>query len=32
VVFLADGHLAGYLARPTPQRVLEQMKALGVSR
>jgi len=29
VVFLADGHLAGHLEAPTPQRVLEQMKTLG---
>jgi len=29
VVFLADGHLAGHLDKPTPQRVLDQMKALG---
>jgi putative ABC transport system ATP-binding protein len=29
VVFLADGHLTGHLDRPTPQRVLDQMKALG---
>jgi putative ABC transport system ATP-binding protein len=29
VVFLADGHLTGRLDGPTPQRVLDQMKALG---
>jgi len=29
VVFLADGHLAGHLEAPTPQRVLDQMKTLG---
>jgi putative ABC transport system ATP-binding protein len=29
VVFLADGHLAGHLDKPTPQRVLDQMKTLG---
>ena len=29
VVFLADGHLVGHLDKPTPQRVLDQMKALG---
>jgi putative ABC transport system ATP-binding protein len=28
VVFLADGHLVGRLDRPTPQRVLDQMKAV----
>ena len=29
VVFRADGHLVGHLDTPTPQRVLDQMKALG---
>jgi putative ABC transport system ATP-binding protein len=29
VVFLADGRLVGHLDAPTPQRVLDQMKALG---
>jgi len=29
VVFLADGHLVGHLEAPTPQRVLDHMKALG---
>jgi putative ABC transport system ATP-binding protein len=29
VVFLADGRLIGRLDGPTPQRVLDQMKALG---
>jgi putative ABC transport system ATP-binding protein len=29
VVFLADGRLVGHLDGPTPQRVLDQMKALG---
>jgi len=29
VVFLADGHLVGHLDKPTPQRVLDQMKTLG---
>jgi putative ABC transport system ATP-binding protein len=30
VVFLADGRIVGRLDGPTPQRVLDQMKALGV--
>ena len=29
VVFLADGRCAGHLDRPTPQRVLDQMKTMG---
>jgi putative ABC transport system ATP-binding protein len=29
VVFLADGRPVGQLDAPTPQRVLDQMKALG---
>jgi putative ABC transport system ATP-binding protein len=29
VVFLADGRIAGHLDGPTPQRVLDRMKALG---
>jgi putative ABC transport system ATP-binding protein len=29
VVFLADGHIAGALERPTPQTVLDAMKNLG---
>jgi len=29
VVFLADGHVVGHLDKPTPKRVLDQMKALG---
>lgn len=30
VVFLADGRIVGRLDEPTPQRVLDRMKALGV--
>ena len=30
VVFLADGRIAGGLDEPTPQKVLDRMKALGV--
>jgi len=29
VVFLADGHIAGQLDRPTPQTVLDRMSTLG---
>ena len=29
VVFLADGHVVGDLANPTPERVLDRMKRLG---
>ena len=29
VVFLADGHIAGELAQPTPQTVLDRMSTLG---
>ena len=29
VVFLADGHIAGQLDRPTPQTVLDRMRTLG---
>jgi putative ABC transport system ATP-binding protein len=29
VVFLADGHVVGQLADPTPERVLDRMKRLG---
>jgi putative ABC transport system ATP-binding protein len=29
VVFLADGHIVGELAGPTPERVLDRMKRLG---
>jgi hypothetical protein len=29
VVFLADGRIAGDLARPTPESVLDAMKNLG---
>ena len=32
VVFLADGRIAGHLDGPTPQRVLDRMKALGGAR
>jgi len=32
VVFLADGQLAGSLDRPTPDAVLDRMRALGESR
>jgi putative ABC transport system ATP-binding protein len=28
VIFLADGRIAGHLGQPTPQRVLDRMKAL----
>jgi putative ABC transport system ATP-binding protein len=29
VVFLADGHLVGQLAQPTPERVLDTIKRFG---
>ncbi|MFQ5558670.1 MAG: ABC transporter ATP-binding protein [Acidimicrobiales bacterium] len=29
VVFLADGHIVGEMAEPTPERVLDHMKSLG---
>jgi len=32
VVFLADGQVAGTLERPTPEAVLDRMRALGEPR